>query len=470
MSSEPSQSRATTPHNELLALTQQLTPSKTPRSRRQICQDIQSLANEATESHSVVKRKLADVTNQLGDARPRRKRRLRHHRAAQAADDVENPATLEDRVRAAGRHFVIEYGLFLFTGIHALLDTDEDPNFSEDTEFDSEDSCIQGQLRDVMALLPEDARVIRKQDWIGDSFGDGMSGQRSTINTRLRHESLVHIVDGITFQDGNRIDFKDFESSSSRFNAFAKRIGYQAATEDADAFYSPLKAEILFEEYDGTMNITKIFRGPVLLKICVSIIRGPQGAKGLFEGNSKLPSANVIQRVYHIERTTPGTIAICAVLAIWLFSADTQIVTDGDETKIDYKFLFLTFLRQICEGLRDEANWAIELFRHWDAVLFPNAEHSHGQTASANRQAVRADVDAMDAAFKAAANPRAGSKISQDLKTPAQRLAEVVVVRARQLPLSLRLQHRLSKISQDLKTPAQRLADVVETAARVAKV
>ena len=41
--------------------------------------------------------------------------------------------------------------------------------------------------------------------------------------------------------------------------------------------------------------------------------------------------------------------------AIWLFSADTQIVPDGDETKIDYKFLFQTFLRQICEGLRDEA-------------------------------------------------------------------------------------------------------------------
>ncbi|KAJ7079886.1 hypothetical protein C8R44DRAFT_908976 [Mycena epipterygia] len=405
MSSEPSQSRATTPHNELLALTQQLTPSKTPRSRRQ------SLANEATESHGAVKRKLADVTNQLGNAQPLRKRRLRHHRSAQAADDVENPATLEDRVRAAGRHFVIEYGLFLFTGIHALLDTDKDPSFNEDTEFDSEDSRIQGQLRDVIALLPEDARAIRKQDWIGDSFGDGMSGQRSTINTRLRHESLVHIVEGIKFQDGNRIDVKDFESSSSRFNAFAKRIGYQEATEDADAFYSPLKAEILFEEYDGTMNTTKIFRGPVFLKIYVSVIRGPQGAKGLFEGNSKLPSANVIQGVYRIERTTPAAIAICAVLAIWLFSSDTQIITDGDETKIDYKFLFLTFLRQICEGLRDEADWAIELFRHWDAVLFPNTEHSHGQATSANRQAVRADVNAMDAAFKAAAHPRVGSSV-----------------------------------------------------------
>lgn len=414
--------RSTTPHNELLTLTQQLTPSKTPRTRRHICQDIQSRANDAAESHGAVKRKLADITSQLGNARPPRKRRLRHHRAAQAASDVENPATLEDRVRAAGRHFAIEYGLFLFTGIHALLDTDEDPSFNEDSEFASEDSRIQGQLRDVIALLPEDAKGIRKQDWIGDSFADGMSGQRSTINTRLRHESLVHIIEGITFQDGGGIDVKDFESSSSRFNAFAKRIGFQEATEDADAFYSPLKAEILFEEYDGTMDITKIFRGPVLLKIYVSIIRGPQGAKGLFQGHSKLPSANVIQRVHHIERTTPAAIATSGVLAIWLFSSDTQIIADGDETKIDYMFLFQSFLRQICEGLRDEADWAVDLFHHWDTLLFPNAEHSHSQTASANRQAVSADINMMDAAFKAAGNPRARSAEAQESQasTPSQ--------------------------------------------------
>ncbi|KAJ7161963.1 hypothetical protein C8R43DRAFT_947454 [Mycena crocata] len=147
-----------------------------------------------------------------------------------------------------------------------LLDIDEDPGFSEVTEFDSEDSRIQGQLRDIIALLPEDARDIRKQSWIGDSFNDGMSGQRSTINTRLRHESLMHIVEGIKFQDGEGIDIKDFESSSSRFAAFAERIGYQKATEDADAFYSPLKAEILFDEYDGTMDTTKVFRGPALPK------------------------------------------------------------------------------------------------------------------------------------------------------------------------------------------------------------
>ncbi|KAJ6529598.1 hypothetical protein B0H19DRAFT_1242676 [Mycena capillaripes] len=394
-------SRATTPHVELLELTQQLTPSKSPQSTRKILLNIQSIANEATEYYGVLKRKFADVTNQLENAQPQRKRRSRHRRAEQAGDGVENPATIKSRVRAAGRHFVIEYGLFLFTDVHSLLQTEEDPTFEEDSEFDSGESCIQGQLRDVIALLPEDARPQRKQEWLGDSFGDGMHSQRSRIKTRLRHESLAHIVKDVKFLDGDEIHLNDFASAASRFNTFAKRIGYQEATEDAAAFYSPLKAEILYEDYDGTMNTTKIFRGPVPLKIYASLIRGPKGVKGLFERTPVLPVSNVIQRVYHIERTTPAAVATCNVLAIWHFSADTHLTSSGDETKIDYKFLYRTFLRQICTGLRYQAGWALELLRYWDSVLFPNAEHS-------NRQAVRADISEMDAAFRAAARGRKG--------------------------------------------------------------
>ncbi|KAJ7780033.1 hypothetical protein DFH07DRAFT_1055741 [Mycena maculata] len=404
-------SRSTTPITDLLELTQQLTPHKSPGRARQICFDIQSLVNDVGESHSAVKRKLADVTNQLGTTRQPRKRRMRGNRATEAPEDVENPETLEDRVRKAGRHFIIEYGLFLFAGIHALLATEEDPNFSEDTEFDSESSRIQGQLRDITALLPADARAIREQEWIVSAFNDGMNNKRSTVHSRLRHESLVLIIANVTFSDGEGLKVEDFESSSSRFNALSKRIGYQPATEDSAAFYSILKAEVLFADYDGTMDVNKIFRGRLLLNIYACIIRGPQGAKGLFDGNSKLPAAKVSQRIHDIKYTTPAAIVSSAVWAIWLLSADTQLSAsgEGDETKINYKFYFQTFLRQICEGLRNEAEWAVELFHFWDEVLFPNAEHSLGQTTSTNHQAVGADIEAMDEAFRAATQRREAS-------------------------------------------------------------
>ncbi|KAJ7142361.1 hypothetical protein C8R44DRAFT_760553 [Mycena epipterygia] len=403
--SDSTRSRSTTPFTNLLDLTQQLTPHKSPRRARQICLDIQSLANDIGESHSAVKRKLADVTNQLGTTRQQpRKRRMRGNRATGAPDDVENPDTLEDRVRKAGRHFVIEYGLFLFTDIYTLLATEEDPAFKEDTEFDSEESRIQGQLRDVVALLPGDARSIREQEWIASSFADGLNSKRSTIHSRLRHESLALIVASFTFSDGESAKVEDFESSSSRFNTFSKRIGYQPATEDAPALYSMLKAEVLFADYDGTMDVDKIFRGNLLLIIYACIIRGPRGARGLFDGNSKLPAAKVAQRIHKIKYTTPAAIVSCAIWAIWLLSSDTQLGSsgEGDETQIDYKFYFQTFLRQICDGLRDKAEWAVELFRFWDDVLFPNTEHSLGQSTSGNHQAVSTVIDTMDEAFRAA--------------------------------------------------------------------
>ncbi|KAJ7107585.1 hypothetical protein C8R44DRAFT_987085 [Mycena epipterygia] len=415
--SENSQSRSTTPVTGLLELTQQLTPHKSPRTARQICLDIQSLANDVGESQSAVKRKLADVTNQLGTTRQPRKRRMRGNRAVEAPNDVENPATVEDRVRKAGRHFVLEYGLFPFDDIHILLATEEDPTFHEDTEFDTEKSRIQGQLRDIIALLPTDARALREQAWIASAFDDGMKGMRSTIHTRLRHECLATIITNlkkIKFADGTSATVEDFESSASRFNAFAKRIGHQPATADAPAFYSILKAEVLFDNYDGTMNVDKIFRARLLLIMFVLIIRGPEGATGLFEGKSKLPSARVIQRIYGIKRTTPAAIAATAIWLVWFFSADTQLSYggEGDETQIDYKLWFRTFLRQICNGLRDKAEWALGLMRFWDDVLFPNAEDSLGQNTSTNHQAVSADIDVMDEAFRAAVPRREESPVA----------------------------------------------------------
>ncbi|KAJ7023966.1 hypothetical protein C8F04DRAFT_1132586, partial [Mycena alexandri] len=370
-----------------------------------IVADIQSLANDVSESQSAVKRKLADVTNQLGTTRQPAKRRNRGNRAVDAPEDVENPDTVEERVRKAGRHFVIEYALFLTTDIFDILATDEDPEFSEDTEFQTKKSRIQGQLRDIVALLPADARAFRDQEWIGCS---SLSLIVTYINRFFPEQSAT--VD-------------DFDTSASRFAAFKKLIGYQSATADAAAFYSHLKAEVLYDGYDGTMNVDKIFRGPLLLIIYVSIIRGPSGAKGLFEGNSKLPSAKVAQRIHGIKRTLPGAPASAATWLIWFLSADTQLGYngEGDETGINYKKCFEAFLRQICDGLRDDAEWAISLMRHWDEVLFPNAEDSLGQSTFTNQRAIDADIEAMDAAFRAAVAPRPSNQQPQSSPSPPPR-------------------------------------------------
>ncbi|KAJ7621830.1 hypothetical protein B0H17DRAFT_1151714 [Mycena rosella] len=77
----------------------------------------------------------------------------------------------------------------------------------------------------------------------------------------------------------------------------------------------------------------------------------PHSAEGYFKGKSKLPQAICFQRIHKITCITPGAIVTAATLvhlillqhgaaqasqAIWLFSADTQLVQVGDKTTIDY--------------------------------------------------------------------------------------------------------------------------------------
>jgi hypothetical protein len=173
----------------------------------------------------------------------------------------------------------------------------------------------------------------------------------------------------------------------------------------------------------------------------------------LFDGKSKLPAAKVAQRIHNIKYTTPAAIAGSAIWvslsfndtcplyqcdsqAIWLLSSDTQLGSggEGDETQIDYKLFFRTFLRQICEGLRNKAEWAVQLFRFWDDVLFPNTEHSLGQTTSANHQAVGEDINAMDEAFRAAAQRREDSPVSGPLREQSLEPSPHPPVRAHRTP------------------------------------
>ncbi|KAJ7700160.1 hypothetical protein B0H14DRAFT_2648921 [Mycena olivaceomarginata] len=57
-------------------------------------------------------------------------------------------------------------------------------------EFKSKANKGQGQLHNVIVLLPSDAVLLQTEPWIAGTFEDGMSGQCLTISNRLRHTSL----------------------------------------------------------------------------------------------------------------------------------------------------------------------------------------------------------------------------------------------------------------------------------------
>ncbi|KAJ7603426.1 hypothetical protein B0H17DRAFT_1121704 [Mycena rosella] len=209
-------------------------------------------------------------------------------------------------------------------------------------------------------------------------FLDGLHGQRASIRHRLRTEALHSIAD----------DVKDFATSTSRFDAFSELIGYTPAPDNSEAFYGRFEVPILYDKWDGEIDLDHLFRGDMLLKVLASIIRGPQGAEGLFEGKSKLPQATCLQRIHKITCITPGAIVVAATLAIWLFSADTQLVQVGDKTTIDYAARHRAYIRRIREGLRDKKAWAVGLMDYWNSIFFPNAEKSRDHDAAGNEQLV----------------------------------------------------------------------------------
>ncbi|KAJ7633506.1 hypothetical protein B0H17DRAFT_961770, partial [Mycena rosella] len=249
--------------------------------------------------------------------------------------------------------FALEESLFLVDP-QRIWTVNEDDSLDSDNEFEDEDTRIQGQLRDFM---------------------DGMDGERGTMSTRLRVQALANIV----------ADVKPFATSAGRKEAFADLIGYSENTDTGDWYYKPLTAEILYDVYDGTCNLDHMFRNPLLLKITASLIRGAQGAVGLLEGRSRMPQAKCVERMYRIKRTSPGMIANAAVLAIWLHSADIELVQIGNQTEINYAKRYEIYLARICRGLRMRKRWARNLFTYWDSILFPHAEDSLGDNLSANQ-------------------------------------------------------------------------------------
>ncbi|KAJ6493790.1 hypothetical protein DFH09DRAFT_947053 [Mycena vulgaris] len=229
-----------------------------------------------------------------------------------------------------------------------------------------------------------------------------MDGSRSSTSTRLRTQALPNIVD----------DANLFGTSASRKEAFSADLGYFKDPDSNDWHYKPLKVPILYDVYNGAIDLDHIFRGPVLLKvfpfhlpfyhshsfkIYASLIRGPRGAVGLFEGNSRRPQAKCVESIYRIRRTSPGAIANAAVLAIWLHSPDTELLLAGNESEINYGKRYEIYLERICVGLRDGKRWVRELFTYWDSIIFPHANDSLGQVVSASQQAEQDELDnAMD--------------------------------------------------------------------------
>ncbi|KAJ7791391.1 hypothetical protein B0H14DRAFT_3500460 [Mycena olivaceomarginata] len=196
-----------------------------------------------------------------------------------------------------------------------------------------------------------------------------MRSQCSSTVTRLRHAALPHIVAGLKVNN-KKIKASKLSSSEVRQRLFAVPIGW---SEDKGK-YAYWDIPFLHGNESETLDFNQVFRHALLLKIFVSIIRGPTSADGVMEKRSRHPKASTMQRIFNIKYTTPGAIAGSAVWTIWLFSADTMF-------------------GRILEGLQRRQQWARELFLFWDSHVFPETNGSNfGGGVQEDAEDVRAEL------------------------------------------------------------------------------
>ncbi|KAK7021529.1 hypothetical protein R3P38DRAFT_2780752 [Favolaschia claudopus] len=155
---------------------------------------LQSLLNDATQADSAKVCQIADLQNQAPPPPPR-KRRKRHNRFEDAPQSVNDAPALEERVREAGRGFAVEESLFLINEKDTWDPQREALAFDPEHEYDAEENRVQSQIDEIADILPRKARGMRTEEWIADTFMDGLKQQRSTAAHRVRQASASYLVD-----------------------------------------------------------------------------------------------------------------------------------------------------------------------------------------------------------------------------------------------------------------------------------
>ncbi|KAJ6451400.1 hypothetical protein C8R45DRAFT_848437 [Mycena sanguinolenta] len=261
-------------------------------------------------------------------------------------------------VKRAGRLYVLNYGLWIKGKAH-IFDVKLDAKYDEKKRFDTAANKIQGQLREIEMILPK--------------FMAGVTSQRPNTSTRL-----CRAAGPATFDCGAA----DLLDSEVCLRKFRDQIGWYVDKEGSGA-YSTLDVPILHADWSGEYNIKTCFLGRSLMRLYVSLIRGPSAAAlMLAEGGSdvviSIQRSENMECIYALDHIEPGAIAGSAVLAIWALSTDTFLRNQGDKTNIDYDALFDQYLEILLEGLRDKSQSILNVFREWDRVIFPNSESGYG--------------------------------------------------------------------------------------------
>ncbi|KZV78331.1 hypothetical protein EXIGLDRAFT_691489 [Exidia glandulosa HHB12029] len=263
----------------------------------------------------------------------------------------------------------------------------------------SDSNRIQGQLRDILDMLPSTLTPHIATDWFALEYGlaqfhKGMRRETSNTSTRLRNVGLEKIFGA---------DSEHMYKERDRFEHFAARIGFKPGANGKQSHYSPTDCPLLHSSKSATYQPDDAFTELLLKVIYVARLRGPIAARTtrVSEGQDIFrPHGSYMELEHDISETTPAAIATNAALAIWAFSEDTELTVKGDRTRIKYMKIIDRYLELIHDGLRD-GPVTKKLFRDWNRVVFGNNTSKYGGSGEDEEDLEARDFEAAKAAQRA---------------------------------------------------------------------
>ncbi|KAJ6578085.1 hypothetical protein B0H19DRAFT_575320 [Mycena capillaripes] len=143
------------------------------------CSFVRNSASVDDEGRVVqhLEHRLIDVENEA--SRPNKRSRRSRDRRTEGIEEqtIELTATeLETRVQQTGRKFVILCRLWLCLAdndYEAFFKADPDDEYNAELRFNSDDDIRQGQLREVLDILPDDLMPFRKHAWLAQAVRVG---------------------------------------------------------------------------------------------------------------------------------------------------------------------------------------------------------------------------------------------------------------------------------------------------------
>ncbi|KIJ54947.1 hypothetical protein M422DRAFT_24811 [Sphaerobolus stellatus SS14] len=311
-----------------------------------------ALATEVQE----LKKQLADTENR--ESVTQRSRRHRH-KAPQIPDEDKR-----NLVKDIAHKFTYMSLLWLHQPsetFQLILDEEYDPV----DRFQSEDGWLQGQLRDLLEVLPGHWHKEMKDELFINTFVSAMQQQRCNASTRVRPDAGAAI-------------FKcTHEEFSNRADTFKELIGWSSES----GSYKVL-APILFKNYEGKMDKWKIFRNPILMRTYAALLIGPSSIKKAKGDKNYVRngSHHSVESLWGVRCVTPAVIAASAILARFSASADSSFQPTGAITQITYQKDYEFYLKYLSEGLRANNRAVIGIFEEWNKIFYSDIPELPKQT------------------------------------------------------------------------------------------